>query len=418
LAPSLVNLDIPATVDEGKAHYRAGLDGFLDAFLGSGDFADLRHEYERQMADAIEQGFDRLHDLTVRSSSKGERNRQLKAIGALLAESTEDALVASVEALPLEQVVPTLMAYYDRVLAHWEVYIAHRAMRGFLEQFSVSASREDERWLRGPAQVEQEMIQAVDAWLSSKLDGDSLLITEQWQSIKRAYRSDLLGNASEGSLEEYEGAFADWLAGEVVRTWREMGSALPDGARSALGENLSTFLSSARERLAGLELEEFFRWLVLARMDSEWIHYLEALDELRQGIGLQAYAQRSPQVEFRRQAFEMFDRLREEVQQQIVRGFFRELPNYHSFVQHQREQLRIRDEAARGYQVVTTSGGRVKRERDIKVGRNDPCWCGSGKKYKHCHMKSDLGQSRRQGGAASTSKTSSGSRRRKGRRRR
>jgi preprotein translocase subunit SecA len=114
----------------------------------------------------------------------------------------------------------------------------------------------------------------------------------------------------------------------------------------------------------------------------------------------------------------MFDRLREEVQQQIVRGFFRELPNYHSFVQHQREQLRIRDEAARGYQVVTTSGGRVKRERDIKVGRNDPCWCGSGKKYKHCHMKSDLGQSRRQGGAASTSKASSGGRRRKGRRRR
>jgi preprotein translocase subunit SecA len=249
------------------------------------------------------------------------------------------------------------------------------------------------------------------------VNAENLMIAEQWQSVKRAYRSDLLGEASEGSLAGYEGAFAEWLASEVVRAWRAKGGALPDGTRTALGEHLGAFLSSARERLAGLELEEFFRWLVLARMDGEWIQYLEALDELRQGIGLQAYAQRSPQVEFRRRAFEMFDRLREEVQRQIVQGFFRELPNYHSFVQHQREQLRIRDEAARGHQVVTTSGGRVKRERDIKVGRNDPCWCGSGKKYKLCHMKSDLGQSRSQDRTSSTPKASSGRRRRKGKRR-
>jgi preprotein translocase subunit SecA len=416
LTTTLVSLDIPAAVDESEAHYRASLTGFLDALLGDVDL-DLRREYERRMEAAIEQSFDRLRDLTVKSPSKGERDRQLGAVGNLLSGNIEDGLVTLVEALPQEQVVPTLMVYYDRVLEQWEDYIAHRAMRGFLEQFSVSASREDERWLRGPAQIEQELAQEIDAWLSSKVKTENLLLTEQWQSIKRAYRSDLLGEASEGSLAGYEGAFANWLAGEIVRIWRAKGSALPDGTREALGEHLSAFLSSARERLAGLELEEFFRWLVLARLDNEWIQYLEALDDLRQGIGLQAYAQRSPQVEFRRQAFEMFDRLREEVQRQIVQGFFRELPNYHSFVQRQREQLRVRDLAAKGHQVVTTSGGRVRRESDIKVGRNDPCWCGSGKKYKHCHMQSDLGQSRDQDRTSSAPKASSGSRRRKGKRR-
>ncbi len=414
LATAFVNLDSPATVDEGRAHYQANLTGFLDALLGAEAFPELRREYERRMDDAITQSFGRLRDLAVGSPSKSERSRQLKAVHTQLSEGIEDALVMLIGALPQEQVAPTLMAYYDRVLERWEEHVAHRAMRGFLEHFGVSASQEDERWLRGPAQIEQELVQRVRDWLSTSLGEESLLTAERWQAIKDVYRVDSLGEASEGPLTEYEGAFVEWLADEVWQGWEASGGSPSDGTRSELVQHVAAFLFSARERLAGLELEEFFRWLVLVRMDSEWIRYLEALDELRQGIGLQAYAQRSPQVEFRRQAFDMFDRLREEVQRQIVRGLFRELPNYQSFVQHQRELLRVREETSKDYRVVTTDKGQVRRVRALKLGRNDPCWCGSGKKYKHCHMQSDLGKSRSQDGAASGPKASSGE---KGRRR-
>ena len=204
----------------------------------------------------------------------------------------------------------------------------------------------------------------------------------------------------------------------MTRAWEAGGGSLPDESCAVLEQRLIESLALARAQLATLELEEFLRWLVLTRLDGEWIQYLEVIDRLRQGIGLQAYAQRSPQVEFRRQAFEMFDRLREEVQRQIVRGFFVDLPNYHGFVQHQRELLRVRNEISEDYRVESTGKGQVRRVRDVKVGRNDPCWCGSGKKYKHCHMKSDLKKQGGQGGSTSAPRTSSGKgkRRRKGRR--
>ena len=73
------------------------------------------------MEAAIAQSFDRLRDLAMKSPSKGERDRQLGAVGNLLSGNIEDGLVTLVEALPQEQVVPMLMAYYDRVLERWAI---------------------------------------------------------------------------------------------------------------------------------------------------------------------------------------------------------------------------------------------------------------------------------------------------------
>jgi preprotein translocase subunit SecA len=294
-------------------------------------------------------------------------------------------------------------------------------MRGLLDRFGiVSSDREEEQLLRGPVQIEHELARSVFDFVAAQSQSTFPAFDEQWQALwqdtKSTYDTDEFQKVVDKPLVEYETAFARWLTDQVTKTWPTENNLFTDGNREALEQHITEFLTQARARLAGLELEEFFRWLVLTRLDSEWIQYLEAIDDLRQGIGLQSYGQKSPQLEFRRRAFEMFDQLREEVEQRIVRSVFIELPNYHSFVQRQREQLRVREEwASADYRMVTTSKGRSKRVRDVNLGRNDPCWCGSEKKYKHCHMQSDARKERVPTAPTSSPHTSS---RKKGRRKR
>ncbi len=134
------------------------------------------------------------------------------------------------------------------------------------------------------------------------------------------------------------------------------------------------------------------RRLMLAVIDRQWIEYLTAMDELRQAINLQAYAQRNPLVEFKKQSFEMFEELKDHITHDIV---YQIIPTSYRY----EEQLRaIEEEQRRRLAAAQASGGssehtetRRKPTRTVQKayrepGRNDPCPCGSGKKYKNCHM--------------------------------
>ncbi len=147
-------------------------------------------------------------------------------------------------------------------------------------------------------------------------------------------------------------------------------------------------------------LTEYEQAVMLSVIDNEWRQYLLAIDDLRQGIGLEAYGQRDPKVEFKRRAFEMFDQLREGVQEEIARRFFNELPRHSMIIEQKRLQAQKLDEMTRaGYRLErqkisatkrrATSGGGLEVRRDLwsNVGRNDPCPCGSGKKFKDCHYR-------------------------------
>jgi preprotein translocase subunit SecA len=408
---TLVNLDNPAAIAESADRYQVQMSGFLEALLGE-ITGGPRRRAERQINAAIAKTFEALRAQAVRNLPKKERDLQSAVAHARLVKNVEDALVTLFQALPQEQVEPTLTGYYDRVLEAWENHISHRAMRSFLSHLSTALpDREEEQFLRGPTQIERELAQAVAGFLSN---GKSSMIDEKWpalwQDVKNAYRADRFQEADGAPLAEYEATFAHWLADQTLKSWKAEGGQPAAESHPALEAHVREFLVPARARLAGLELEDFLRRLVLIRMDSEWIQYLEAIDEIRQGIGLQAYGQRSPQVEFHRQAFRMFDELREEVRRQIVGGFFTELANYHTSVQRQRELLRAREKyASSNYRVVKTGKGGRKLVRDVKVGRNDPCWCGSGKKYKRCHMQSDM--KKRTGATSSPPRTSAGKKR-------
>jgi len=128
--------------------------------------------------------------------------------------------------------------------------------------------------------------------------------------------------------------------------------------------------------------------VTLQTLDSLWKDHLLAMDHLKEGIGLRGYGQRNPLVEYQKEGFDMFEALMRVMQQDVVEKVFS--------VQVRREQdvQQIEQQQPRPQRVMMSHGGEtvsaepqtVKRDSG-KVGRNDPCPCGSGKKYKRCHGK-------------------------------
>ena len=125
---------------------------------------------------------------------------------------------------------------------------------------------------------------------------------------------------------------------------------------------------------AGVDMREVERVLLLKAVDTHWMDHIDAMDQLRQGIGLQALGQKDPVVAYRNMGFDMFDEMVLGIREQTVRSLFHVSVRA---VPQQREQL------ARPVEV--SAGDKPKPKRtDKKPGRNDPCPCGSGLKYKNC----------------------------------
>jgi preprotein translocase subunit SecA len=136
------------------------------------------------------------------------------------------------------------------------------------------------------------------------------------------------------------------------------------------------------------ELGEFVRMaeqrVMLRAIDMHWQRHLTELDVLREGIGLVSIAQRDPLVEYKRESFSMFNEMRGEIRKQAVQDLFRAQINV-----VQRQPVRRQMQTVRPGATETAKPEPVRASN--KLGRNDLCWCGSGKKYKHCHYKTDRG---------------------------
>ncbi|MBL8407920.1 MAG: preprotein translocase subunit SecA [Candidatus Accumulibacter sp.] len=154
---------------------------------------------------------------------------------------------------------------------------------------------------------------------------------------------------------------------------------------------------AAKIELVGAEaFHPFERNVMLQSLDTHWREHLAALDHLRQGIHLRGYAQKNPKQEYKREAFELFQRLLDSVRVDVtrllvtvqVRAQDVEETIPHAEVQNVRYHHADYDEAL-GQGGDDTAATRAQKPMHVgaKVGRNEPCPCGSGKKYKYCHGK-------------------------------
>ena len=142
----------------------------------------------------------------------------------------------------------------------------------------------------------------------------------------------------------------------------------------------------------------FERAVTLQSIDTQWRGHLQALDHLRQGIHLRGYAQKDPKQEYKREAFEMFAAMLDRIRDDVVRVLLtvriqpaEQQAPAEAVAQPAAEQVRYHhadyDAALRGEALDLDEEAPAAEGEEQRVGRNDPCPCGSGKKYKHCHGK-------------------------------
>jgi preprotein translocase subunit SecA len=151
-------------------------------------------------------------------------------------------------------------------------------------------------------------------------------------------------------------------------------------------------------------MRQYEKGVMLQTLDQHWKEHLAAMDYLRQGIHLRGYAQKNPKQEYKREAFEMFEHMLEAIKQEVVstisRVQVRAQPLPTEIPEVRTDGFQFKHEEFRGFaeepppeqaEPAEMAAERpqtfVRGER--KIGRNEPCPCGSGKKYKHCHGRLD-----------------------------
>ncbi len=147
-------------------------------------------------------------------------------------------------------------------------------------------------------------------------------------------------------------------------------------------------LYAEKEKLFGERMREVERVVLLRSVDTNWVEHLEAMDQMRSGVFLQGYAQRNPISEYKLQGSNMFDEMIYSIKQSVTRNILTIVPRENI------QRVQVLKEAKGGRMNLAFEQGRTKAPEKpvaqapirnaVKVGRNDPCPCGSGKKYKKC----------------------------------
>ncbi|GAJ69882.1 LOW QUALITY PROTEIN: export cytoplasm protein SecA ATPase RNA helicase [Vibrio sp. JCM 18904] len=198
---------------------------------------------------------------------------------------------------------------------------------------------------------------------------------------------------------------ADFDLDAPVKQWLEEDDKLYEEALREKIINLAVEVYKEKEEVVGAQvLRNFEKSVMLQTLDTLWKDHLAAMDHLRQGIHLRGYAQKNPKQEYKRESFELFEGLLEALKTDVITVLSRVRVQQQEEVERMEEQRRAQaEEAARRAQAQHaaaqnplsegeeseegSSQPMVRDER--KVGRNEPCPCGSGKKYKQCHGKID-----------------------------
>ena len=133
---------------------------------------------------------------------------------------------------------------------------------------------------------------------------------------------------------------------------------------------------------AKLDMREFERVALLGSVDRRWMDHIDAMTELRDGIGLRAYGQKNPLIEYEREGYDMFEEMSHLIQEDTVRRL------YFTVLARPIERKQVAQPIAATHGEAAAQPAAPKKAA-AKVGRNDPCPCGSGKKYKNCCGKAE-----------------------------
>jgi len=180
----------------------------------------------------------------------------------------------------------------------------------------------------------------------------------------------------EGLITGAEQTFV--LPGSLKTQYLEETGEDPEGIKSLLYEKAVAVYEEKEKEIGREKMRAFERYVMLRTIDNLWMQHLQNMDDLREGIGLRAYAQQDPLVVYKIESYQMFQGLLEAVHEDVVGFLFKMQVTEEKPRPRRRVQNLVTNRGENGAVEVT------QRKVGKKVGRNDPCPCGSGKKYKKC----------------------------------
>jgi preprotein translocase subunit SecA len=221
------------------------------------------------------------------------------------------------------------------------------------------------RSTNGQSQVPELMEQAVDELLD--LNCDEKLHQDEWTLAELVEQlHELIAERTDLSPELLQGK--------------------PRSAiKKMLLETMQQAYARREQAIGAARLREVERMVTLHLIDSKWMEHLRNMDDLREGIGLRAYAQKDPLLEYQFEGYQMFNEMINSTKQEVLQYLFRVQVTTEEEAQAAR--ARADEEKAKRLLAVSQAGvesAPQQRRTDEKPGRNDPCPCGSGKKYKKC----------------------------------
>ncbi len=182
-------------------------------------------------------------------------------------------------------------------------------------------------------------------------------------------------------LEGLRAHYAGWLTGEgdLEYTPRETEDLEPEFVKKLLVERAQALYEQREQAFTSPIMREVERVVLLKNVDREWMDHIDAMEQLQDGIRLRAYAQQDPVVEYRLEGFDMFDAMIASIRENTAKDILT--------VRLRTPEAPQREQVAKETGAGTAGDQPVKKQpvkKDKKPGRNDPCPCGSGKKYKKC----------------------------------
>ena len=236
------------------------------------------------------------------------------------------------------------------------------------------------------------------------LDGADLhgkILRMMEETAKEAADRFLVGeNPSEYNYEGLKQYFFGLVYGpeDLHFTEEEKAGLSKEALTEDLLDRVQKLYASKEELFSPEELREIERVVLLRQVDIKWMDHLDMMDDLREGVGLNAYAQRNPITEYQIAGGEMFDEMVATIREDTVRTLLSVTPR----VEVKREAVAKVTGESGGAIGSTSSGGTVGKkpaaqkklptQKTVKVGRNDPCPCGSGLKYKKCCGRNQAGE--------------------------
>ena len=371
-------------INAATAYFETGAEDILAA---RAHYAELLHKFKTEIAPKAEEvrnagglyiiGTERHESRRIDNQLRGRAGRQGDPGKTRFFISLEDDLMRLFGGNRIQGIMETLKidedTPIDAKMLSGSIEGAQRKVEGRNFETRKSVLRFDD--------VMNQQREIIYGQRGKVLEGEDIseyIANMRRESVEKTVDIYLANDESKNdwNLDGLRDYYLGWMLTDGdLRFTKEEYSKITKAEVTEILQNRMEEIYSKREEMFTPEImRELERVALLKNVDLKWMDHIDAMSDLKQGIYLRSYAQHDPVVEYRIEGFDMFDQMIEAIREDTVKM----LMTVRVRTAPQREQVAVPVEASGDGSVSATV---VKKK---KVGRNDPCPCGSGKKYKHC----------------------------------